>query len=49
MEQNRVKRERYNKKVLGGREIYCSKETPFFLISETTVLSLETMDVMHAP
>ena len=47
MEQNRVKREPYNKKNLGGEDIYCNKEASFCLISETTVRNLETRDVVY--
>lgn len=46
MEQNRVKRERYDKRFLDSEAIYCNTET--FCLIETTGLNLETMDVIYA-
>ena len=49
MEQNRVKRGPYNKEFLGRKSIYYHEETPSCLLTETTFLNLETMDVIYTP
>ena len=48
MEQNSVKEDHTIKKILDGETVYYNEETPFCLISETTVFNLETMDVMYS-
>ena len=48
MEQNSVKEDHTIKKFLDGETVYYNEETPFCLISETTVFNLETMDVMYS-
>ena len=48
MNQNRVKKEPYNKKFLVVEAIYYNEETPYCLISETIAPNLETMDSIYA-
>lgn len=36
------------KYILGGEAVYYNEEALFCLISETTVLNLETMDIIYA-
>ena len=48
IKKNRVKKEPYDKIFLGKESVYYNKEMTFCLISETTILNLETMHVIYA-
>ena len=48
MNSDRFKGEPLNKISFSNEAIYYKGETPFCLISETTALKIETMDVIYA-